>query len=120
MRPSLADQFPECLVTHQGSHFYVAFAYTMQLQSDMVDLQKKRWYFFLWDEHNIDHLERHGIVPDEAEEVFFNRYFIAKNKGRRQPPRFRIDGVTNSHRNLRLIVEDLGKNVARVITGWDL
>lgn len=86
----------------------------------MVDLQKKRWYFFLWDEHNIDHLEQHRITPEEAEEVFFNRYRIAKNKGSRKPQRFRVDGSTNNHRYLRLIVEDLGKNVARVITGWDL
>lgn len=86
----------------------------------MVDLQKKRWYFFLWDEHNIDHLERHRITPEEAEEVFFNRYWIAKNKGNHKPLRFRIDGSTNNHRRLRLIVEDLGRNVTRVITGWDI
>jgi uncharacterized DUF497 family protein len=86
----------------------------------MVDLQKKRWYFFIWDEHNIDHLERHRITPDEAEEVFFNRYFITANKKKHGPRRYRIDGHTNELRFLRLIIEDLGKNIARVITGWDI
>lgn len=86
----------------------------------MVDLQKRRWYFFVWDEDNIDHLERHQVTPEEAEEVFFNRYLITPNKKKHGPRRFRIDGQTNANRHLRLIIEDLGKNIARVITGWDL
>jgi uncharacterized DUF497 family protein len=86
----------------------------------MIDLQRKRWYFFVWDDDNIDHLERHRITPDEAEEVFFNRYLITANKKKRGPRRFRIDGHSNRGRYLRLIIEDLGGNVARVITGWDL
>ena len=86
----------------------------------MVDLQKKRWYFFVWDEHNIDNLERHKITRGEAEEVFFNRYFITANKKKHDPRRYRIDGQTNERRFLRLIVEDFGKNIARVITGWDI
>lgn len=86
----------------------------------MVDLSKKRWYFFVWDEHNIDHLERHKISLHEAEEVFFNRYVITPNKKKHGPKRFRIDGRTNNGRYLRLILEDLGQNMARIITGWDL
>jgi uncharacterized DUF497 family protein len=86
----------------------------------MVSLQKKRWYFFLWDDGNIDHIERHNVTPEEAEEVFFNRYIITPNKGRHRPIRYRIDGMTNQHRHLRLIFEDLGQNTARIITGWDL
>lgn len=86
----------------------------------MVSLQKKRWYFFVWDEDNIDHIKRHQVTPEEAEEVFFNRYVITPNKGRHRPKRYRIDGITNQRRHLRLIIEDLGQNTARVVTGWDL
>ncbi len=43
-------------------------------------LQGKRWYFFVWDEDNIDHLSEHRILPMEAEEVFFNRYVITPDK----------------------------------------
>jgi uncharacterized DUF497 family protein len=86
----------------------------------MVNLSSKRWYFFLWDEHNIDHLEEHKITPDEAEELFFNRYVITPNKKKHGPGRFRIDGRTNRGRYLRLIFEDLGQHTARVITGWDI
>lgn len=86
----------------------------------MTGLQGRRWYFFLWDENNIEHLWEHGIKPQEAEEIFFNPYVITPNKKRHGERRFRIDGKSDQGRNLRIIFEDLGQNVARIITGWDL
>lgn len=73
-----------------------------------------------WDEDNEEHLARHGIRHDEAEEIFFNRYVITPNKKKYGPKRYRIDGKTNAGRKLRIIFEDLGSNIARIITGWDL
>jgi uncharacterized DUF497 family protein len=86
----------------------------------MTGLTGKRWYFFVWDENNEEHLARHRIRESEAEEVFFNRYVITPNKKQHGPKRFRIDGRTNSGRTLRLIFEDLGSQTARIITGWDI
>ena len=86
----------------------------------MVNLSKKRWYFFVWDDNNVDHLEAHKIAPFEAEEIFFNPYVITPNKKRHGARRFRIDGVTDRGRYIRLIFEDLGQETARVITGWDI
>lgn len=86
----------------------------------MTGLQGKRWYFFVWDEDNLDHLQVHNVSFQEAEQVFFNRYVIVPNKRRHGPRKYRIDGRSDSGRKLRLIFEDLGQNVARVITGWDL
>lgn len=86
----------------------------------MSGLQGKRWYFFIWDEDNEDHLWQHRISPAEAEEVFFNRYVVTPNKKKHGPRRYRIDGRTNSGRKLRLIFEDLDAPMARIITGWDL
>lgn len=86
----------------------------------MTGLRGKRWFFFVWDEDNEDHLARHGIREDEAEEVFFNPYVITPNKKHHGPKRFRIDGKTNSGRKLRVIFEDLGSSTARIFTGWDL
>jgi len=83
-------------------------------------LQGKRWYFFVWDDRNVEHLWEHTIRYEEAEEVFFNRYVITPNKMKHGPRRYRIDGKTNRGRKLRLIFEDFGENVAYVITGWDL
>lgn len=86
----------------------------------MNGLQGKRWYFFIWDESNENHLLRHSIRASEAEEVFFNRYIITPNKKKHGPKRYRIDGITNRGRKLRLIFEDIGDSMARIITGWDL
>ena len=86
----------------------------------MSGLQHRRWYFFVWDDDNIEHLAAHGIDPDEAEELFFNRYIITPNKKKRYLDRFRIEGRTNGGRKLRLIFQDLGGQVARIFTGWDL
>ncbi len=86
----------------------------------MTGLQGKRWYFFVWDEDNEEHLARHDILDSEAEEVFFNRYVVTPNKKKHGPKRYRIDGHTNQGRKLRIIFEDLGSSMARIITGWDL
>jgi len=59
------------------------------------------------------------VLPQEAEEVFFNRYVITPNKKRYGRGRYRIDGRTNGGRSLRLIFQDLGNNIARIITEWD-
>ena len=86
----------------------------------MTGLQGKRWYFFIWDEDNSEHLQAHGVSETEAEQVFFNPYVITPNKKRHGPRRYRIDGISNQGRQLRLIFEDLGKSTARIITGWNL
>ena len=86
----------------------------------MTGLRGKRWYFFVWDDANLEHLALHGVDSMEAEEVFFNHYVITPNKKKHGPKRYRIDGHTDGGRHLRLIFEDLGQNVARIFTGWDL
>lgn len=86
----------------------------------MGGLQGKRWYFSIWDEHNEPHLAEHGIRPWEAEQVFFNMYIITPNKKKHGPRKYKIDGKTDAGRSLRVIFEDYGKGIARIITGWDL
>jgi len=86
----------------------------------MTGLTGKRWYFFLWDEHNEQHLALHRIQSWEAEEVFFNKYVITPNKKKHGQRRYMIVGKTNTGRRLRLIFEDFGQSMARIITGWDL
>lgn len=86
----------------------------------MTGLTGRRWYFFVWDDNNEEHLARHQISTEEAEELFFNRYIITPNKRKHGPRRYRIDGRTNQGRKLRLIFEDFGAPIARIITGWDL
>lgn len=86
----------------------------------MTGLSGKRWLFFVWDEDNEEHLGRHGIRDYEAEEVFFNPYVITPNNKKHGPRRYRIEGKSNAGRRLRIIFEDLGSSMARIITGWDI
>ena len=86
----------------------------------MSGLRGKHWYFFVWDDENEAHLSLHRIETYEAEQIFFNRYVIAPNKKKHGPKKYRIDGQTDGGRKLRLIFEDLGKSIARIITGWGL
>lgn len=37
---------------------------------------------FEWDEGNEDHILRHNVYPEEAEQVFFNRPFIRRTGDR--------------------------------------
>lgn len=37
---------------------------------------------FDWDEANEEHILRHDVYPEEAEQVFFNRPFIRRSGGR--------------------------------------
>lgn len=72
---------------------------------------------FEWDEGNVLHLAlKHGIEPEEAEEVFALAPFFRKTK-RGHHAAF---GPAGSGRLLVLVFERKPKGVIRVITGWDM
>jgi len=66
----------------------------------VTGLTGKQWYFFKWDAHNIEHLFGHRIYPEEAEQLFFNRYVITPNKKQHGSKKYRIDGRTDAGRSL--------------------
>lgn len=72
---------------------------------------------FKWDEGNALHIElKHGIVPDEAEEVFANRPLFRKTKR----GYYSAMGPTIDGRYLTLVFELNKSKIVRVITGWDM
>ena len=72
---------------------------------------------FEWDDGNISHLQvRHGIEPDEAEEVFATRYVLL----RARYGRYNALGYTDSGRLLSVIFEDRGSGLVRVVTARDM
>ena len=72
---------------------------------------------FLWDEANTIHLElRHGIIPEEAEEVFANQPLFRRTKKKH----YVAFGPTSAGRYLTIVFEIKNKGVIRVITGWDM
>ncbi len=72
---------------------------------------------FEWDEGNVLHLElRHGIEPEEVEEVFVNRPLFRRTK----KGHYAVFGPTSSGRYLTIIFDLKPKSVVRPITGWDM
>ena len=72
---------------------------------------------FDWDEINISHIEfRHGVKPEEAEEVFVQKYVLLKAKY----GRYNALGHTLTGRLLSVIFEYREKGIIRVITARDM
>ncbi len=72
---------------------------------------------FEWDDGNELHLTlRHGIEPEEAEEVFAEAPLVRKTR-RGHDAAF---GRAMSGRLLVIILEISSSGLARVITGWDM
>lgn len=73
--------------------------------------------WFEWDDNNIEHIARHNITPDEAEDVAFDdEPWIRKG---REGTRYML-GYTVAGRYLFTVYTLKGKGVARVITAMDM
>ncbi|HEV8441536.1 MAG TPA: BrnT family toxin [Methylomirabilota bacterium] len=72
---------------------------------------------FEWDEGNVLHLTlRHGIEPEEAEEVFaIDPLYRRTRRGH-----YVALGRTEAGRLLVVVFERKSGGVVRVITGWDM
>ena len=72
---------------------------------------------FQWDERNEEHLlKRHGVTPEEAEDVFYtDPYFRRGRDGTRY-----VYGQTEAGRYLFVVYLDLGGGIVRVISARDM
>ena len=72
---------------------------------------------FEWDDNNIEHIARHGVFPDEVEDVAFDDHpWIRKG---RKGTRYML-GYTVAGRYLFVVYVLKGKGIARVITSMDM
>jgi uncharacterized DUF497 family protein len=72
-----------------------------------------------WDDANIEHLARHGISPDEVEDLF-DGPTVALRMGTDAPDRFPVLGRTSGGRYLLLIYQQKPNRVIRPFTGRDM
>ena len=72
--------------------------------------------FFDWDKNNIEHISRHSVVPDEAEEVFGGRFLSYKTR----EGKYILLGRSDSGRLLTIVFKHYGGKRARVITARDM
>jgi uncharacterized DUF497 family protein len=74
---------------------------------------------FEWDNGNESEFVRHGITPEEAEQVFDNHPEWLPNK-RNRAGDWRMVGETDGGRRLMIIVRIVVPDYhLRAITGWD-
>lgn len=73
---------------------------------------------FEWDEGNIDHIAKHGVSTDEAEEVFFNSPIERSLGVVNGEKRFMDIGLTDNDRFLTVIFTMRGRNI-RVVTAYN-
>ncbi len=69
-----------------------------------------------WDARNIEHLERHRVDVEEAEEVCFGSHFARKVSA----TRYIVSGQTSSGRYLCIIIERLDGSFFRPITAYEM
>ena len=76
---------------------------------------------FEWDEGNVHkNWEKHRVRPEECEEAFFNRTFVAKDeKHSLTEERFYLLGETNKGRKLFVVFTIRGNRI-RVISARDM
>ena len=66
-----------------------------------------------WHEENVSHIARHGVGPEEAEEVCFETNpFIVKSRYNR----YYALGQTENGRYLTIVFEYRGQSKAKIIT----
>ena len=86
---------------------YMQFAYTKSMNG------------FDWDEENINHLARHNINPQEAEELFNRDPIVRPDTPAKGERRFLAYGMTARGRLLTVSYTERKEQV-RPITGWDM
>ena len=59
---------------------------------------------FIWPADRLDHIARHGIQPEEVEEVCFGRALVQRAKSRGRSPVFYVLGETLSGRQLFCVI----------------
>ena len=58
----------------------------------------------LWPPDRIDHIARHGVMPEEVEQVCFGRPFIQRAKSYGENPVYYILGQTDAGRYLFSVI----------------
>lgn len=72
----------------------------------------------IWTERNVEHVSRHGIYPEEVEDVLFNPPLDAR-RGEREDA-FLVFGKTDAGRRLLIVLAPRERNAWYVITARDV
>jgi uncharacterized DUF497 family protein len=74
----------------------------------------------LWPEDRVDHIARHGVTPEEFEQVCFGLPFVLRAKATGQNPVYYLLGETDAGRPLFCLVIEFPDNKAYPVTARDM
>jgi hypothetical protein len=63
-----------------------------------------RIHQFVWPQDRIDHIDRHGVTPDEVEEVCFGQALVLRARSEGANPVYYVLGQTIAGRYLFCVV----------------
>ena len=63
-----------------------------------------RIHEFVWPQDRIDHIARHGVTPEEVEQVCFGHCLVQRAKSRGENPAYYVRGQTDAGRYLFCVV----------------
>jgi uncharacterized DUF497 family protein len=55
---------------------------------------------FIWPEERVEHIARHGVTPEEVEEVCFGKSLVRRGKSEGENPVYYVLGQTEAGRTL--------------------
>ena len=74
----------------------------------------------LWPEDRVDHITRHGVTPEEFEQVCFGLPFVLCAKATGQNPVYYLLGETDAGRPLFCVVIEFPGSKAYPVTARDM
>jgi hypothetical protein len=69
-----------------------------------------------WDDDNVEHIARHGVNPQEVEDVCFGFHIYIRESSKK----YIISGQSANGRYLNVVIETVGKQVFRPITAFEM
>jgi len=63
-----------------------------------------RIHELIWPQDRIDHIARHGVTPEEVEEVCFGRPSVQRGKSEGENPVYYVLGQTEAGRYLLCVI----------------
>lgn len=78
----------------------------------------ERYHDLVWDARNIEHIAGHRITPDEVEDAVYSKGSVVR-RGRGENIYY-VFGRSYEGRYLFVVLRDLTKGFARVITAPDM
>ena len=75
---------------------------------------------FIWPEERIEHIARHGVTPQEVEEVCFGRSWVRRAKSQGENPVYYVLGETEAGRRLFCVVIRFPEGIGFPVTAREM